>query len=70
MENKQPQVLSIVEANLEQVKKLNEMIQDELTTGTREDSLVIRQMKYQREKYLQEINDYLRKYEVSLVIGY
>lgn len=42
MENKQPQVLSIVEVNLEQVKKLNEMIQDELTTGTREDSLVIR----------------------------
>ncbi|TAF63743.1 MAG: hypothetical protein EAZ55_12815 [Cytophagales bacterium] len=66
---KQPRVLSLLEANLEEVKKLNEMIKDELISGTRENSLVIRQMKYQREKYLQEINTYLQKYEVSLVMA-
>ncbi len=67
METKQPRTISIVEANLEQVKWLNNMIKEELASGKSKESLVIRQMEYQREKYLKEINEYLLTYEVSLV---
>ena len=67
METKQPRTLSIVEANLAQVKWLNNMIKQELASGMRKDHLTIRQMEYQREKYLKEINEYLQEYEVSLV---
>lgn len=54
----QPRVLSLVEANLEQIKWLNNMIKEEIASGTSKDSLTIRQMEYQREKYLKEINTY------------
>lgn len=64
---KQPKSMSILEANLEQIKILNGMIDKWLANGTLESSLVIRQMKYERDKYLKEINEYLQKYEVSLV---
>jgi hypothetical protein len=67
METKQPRTIGIVEANLEQVKWLNNMIREELASGKSKQSLVIRQMEYQREKYLKEINEYLQTYEVSLV---
>ncbi|TAE06920.1 MAG: hypothetical protein EAZ95_18830 [Bacteroidetes bacterium] len=66
---KQPRVLGIVEANLEQIKWLNDMIDRHLEKGTRQDSLTIRQMEYQREKYLKEINEYLQNYKVSLVMA-
>ncbi len=65
--DRQPRVLSLVEANLEQIKWFDDMIKLELEAGKPKDSLVIRQMEYQKEKYLKEINEYLQKYEVSLV---
>ncbi len=63
----QPRVLSLVEANLDQIKWFDDMIKLELEAGKPKDSLVIRQMEYQKEKYFKEINEYLQKYEVSLV---
>jgi len=63
----QPRVLSLVEANLEEIKWLDEMIDRYIEKGKSKDSLEIRQMEYQKEKYFREINEYLLKYEVSLV---
>ncbi|NJK83044.1 MAG: hypothetical protein HC912_03725 [Saprospiraceae bacterium] len=69
METKPPQTSSILAANLEQIKWLNNMIKEEIASGTSKDSLTIRQMEYQREKYLKEINTYLEEYELSLVVA-
>lgn len=62
-----PQTLGIIEANLLEIKSLNDMIDSWLKNGKQENSLAIRQMKYQREKYVKEINDYLYAYKLNVV---